>query len=252
MNRLLPILLILFGCQPKTQEATYQRPAHHTAEITQVMEAHGGFDQWQSMKSLSYELENGEKHFISLDDRRVLVQGQEKTIGFDGDNVWVTPDTVDASGARFYHNLYFYFFAMPFVLGDPGIIYEKQEPRDFQGENLDGVKVSFGVSNGDSPKDNYIIWYDPTTYQMKWLMYTSTYHSRAPTDRYNLIRYTGWEDKSGLKLPTKLQWHVYKNDSIGEVRGEALFDQISLSSEKLDNSVFMMPEHAQIAPGPEK
>ena len=252
VKRLIPIFLIVVACQPSKKEIAYQNPTHHIPEITKVMDAHGGYEQWQSMKTLQYDLENGENQLISLTDRKVLLQNDERTIGFDGSEVWVTPDTIDASGARFYHNLYFYFFAMPFVLGDPGITYEVVDSREFKGEQLSGVKISFGQSTGDSPDDNYIVWYDPKTYRMKWLMYTSTYRSGEPSDRFNLIKYSNWLDVNGLKLPTLLQWHVYKSDTIGDVRGEALFSNISLTAEKSDQQLFEMPEDAQIAPGPKE
>ncbi|HCX24677.1 MAG: hypothetical protein CMB80_27680 [Flammeovirgaceae bacterium] len=252
MKRIIWISILAIACQPTTEKAPYTNPTHHIAEITKVMNAHGGFEKWESMKTLEYELENGETQLISLKDRKVLLENEQRTIGFDGTNVWVTPDTVDASGARFYHNLYFYFFAMPFVLGDPGITYEKVDPKEFKGETLSGVKISYGASTGDSPDDNYILWYDPSSYNMKWLMYTSTYRSGEPSDRFNLIKYNDWIDVNELKLPTRLQWHVYKNDTIGEVRGEALFANITLSVDEPVDSLFAMPSDAQIAPGPQQ
>ncbi|WP_421871224.1 DUF6503 family protein [Marinoscillum sp.] len=247
MKKLLWIPLLTLACQPAKKESAYSAPDHHTKTMTAILDAHGGYQRWSEMNTLSYELE-GEKQVISLKDRKVLITGKDRTIGFDGTNVWVTPDTADVSRARFYHNLYFYFFAMPFVLGDPGITYEPVDSRDFQGEQLEGIKVSYKSDVGDSPDDNYILWYDPSSYQMKWLMYTVTYGKEGPNDNYSLIHYADWKDFSGLKLPTQLEWHAYKNDSIGEVRGGASFNNIELTQEAPSADLFEMPAGAQIAP----
>lgn len=247
MKKLLWISLLAVACQPTANESTYRTPDHHTAAMTAILDAHGGYDKWAAMNTLSFEID-GETHLISLRDRKVFIDGADRNVGFDGTNVWVTPDTVDASQARFYHNLYFYFFAMPFVLGDPGITYEPVDSRDFQGEQLEGIKVSYKSDVGDSPDDNYILWYDPASYQMKWLMYTVTYGKDEPSDKYNLIHYTNWNDFSGLKLPTQLEWYVYKNDSIGEVRGGASYNNIELAQEAPSADLFEIPAGAQIAP----
>ena len=250
MKRLVYLAILFLACQPNKEKPTYEKPDHHVKEITKVFDAHGGFERWTSMKSLSYELD-GEQQLISLEDRKVLVKNEQRTIGFDGNEVWVMPDSVNASRARFYHNLYFYFYAMPFVLGDPGINYQVVEPKEMQGEVLNGIKVSYGDAVGDSPDDNYILWYDPASYQMKWLMYTVTYGKDESSDRYNLIKYPEWTDANGLRLPKKLQWHVYQNDSIGAIRGESVFTNIQINEQQPNANLFELPEGALIAPGPD-
>ncbi len=252
-NLILSLAVVVFySCQTNPKQTEDQPLRSFPEEVSKVFEAHGGYDQWTEMSALSYAMENGEKQLISLKDRKVLIEGEERTIGFDGNEVWVQPDTADASRARFYHNLYFYFYAMPFVLGDSGISYEQLEPKEMQEEVLSGIKVSYGEAVGDSPDDNYILWYDPSTYQMKWLMYTVTYGKDGASDRYSLIKYPEWTEVNGLKLPKKLQWHVYKNDSIGDVRGEALFTDVLINKEVPNAQLFEMPEDAQVAPGPEE
>lgn len=252
-NLSLLLLLTMMACQsPKTAseepEPPYTTPSHHTASLTKIFEAHGGYELWSSMQSLSYR--RGEESTITnLQNRKIRLESPTQTIGFDGAQVWVAPDSVDASRARFYHNLYFYFYAMPFVVGDPGANYEEVEQKELQGKAYSGIKVSYGEAVGDSPDDNYIIWYDPETYKMEWLMYTVTYRSGEPTDRYSLIKYEGWTEIEGLLLPTSLQWYQYDGESVGEKRGEpALFTDIRLSKEAPEPSRFDMPDGAQIAP----
>lgn len=198
------------------------------------------------MQELQFKLANGEHQLIDLHSRKVLVEGEKRTIGFDGKDVWVVPDSL-TNGARFYHNLYFYFYAMPFVLGDPGISYEEVGDKELFGMNLNGIKISYGDGVGDSPKDNYILYVDKTSNTMKALMYTVTFKSQETSDKFNLIKYDEWQEVEGILLPKKLQWYNYKNDSVGEMRNEVLFSEVMLSKSKPDEKVFLKPEGAGIA-----
>ncbi|MEP0985695.1 DUF6503 family protein [Ekhidna sp.] len=257
MKNLTYLVLSVFivACQSGKQdqeqqksEATYKAPDHHSESLTSVLDAHGGYEQWSKMKSLSY-MKGEESTITNLQNRKIRLESPKQTIGFDGENVWVTPDSVDASRSRFYHNLYFYFYAMPFVVGDPGAFYEDVEPRELQGKTYNGIKVSYGDGVGDAPDDNYIIWIDSETNQMEWLMYTVTYQSGEPSDTYKLIKYDQWDKFEGLVLPTTLQWYEYDGETVGEPRGDAVdFKNIEISTESPNAGLFVMPEGAQIAP----
>ena len=79
-------------------------------------------------------------------------------------------------------------------------------------------------------------------------MYTVTYRTREPSEDYSLIRYGDWAEVNGLLLPMKFQWFEYKEGKVGEPRGEAIFENIELSTEAPDKSLFEMPAGAAIAP----
>ena len=243
-------ILIIAACSSQEQQSdqeTYSPPSHHTEALTKVFNAHGGYENWSQQKSLSYN-KGDESTLTDLQNRKILLQSSERTIGFDGTNVWIAPDSLDAGRARFYHNLYFYFFAMPFVVGDPGAYYEELPQKEINGRTYGGIKVSYNQGVGDAPDDNYIIWYDPETFQMEWLMYTVTYRSGEPSDRYSLIKYENWQNFSGTVLPQKIAWYQYQNDSVGDMRSEAIFENIELSKIAPDSALFAMPDNAKIAP----
>ena len=263
MKKILMILSVFtFACQPsqKQEETVTEQIVEEVKAVKpefpenleKVLEAHGGFDQWNSLQQLSYVKGSGEAaetQLIDLKDRRVLLTNEKHQIGFDGKDVWISPAENDYKGSpRFYHNLYFYFYAMPFVLADPGIVYEEVEPITFKDKACPGIKVSYNDGVGDSPKDNYILYYDPETYRMEWLMYTVTYRSQETSDRYSLINYSEWADVEGVVLPKKLTWYQYKDGQLGDVRNEAEFFDISVSTEKPADADFAMPEDAKIDP----
>lgn len=247
-------MALVVSCQPskkaeeqQDKEPLYEAPDHHSESLTEVFKAHGGYEQWSKMKTLSY-LKGEESTIVNLQNRKIRLESPSQIIGFDGTDVWVTPDSVDAGRARFYHNLFFYFYTMPFVVGDPGAFYEDVDSRALNGKTYSGIKVSYGENVGDAPDDNYIIWYDPATSKMAWLMYTVTYRSGEPSQSYNLIKYDQWTEVNGLILPQAIQWYQFENDSIGQMRNEIIFSAIEITSDFPSDSLFMMPEDAQIAP----
>jgi Fe-S cluster biosynthesis and repair protein YggX len=240
------VSVTLSQCKKADNETETKTQVSYPAAITKVFDAHGGYDKWSEMQELQFKLANGEHQLIDLHSRKVLVESEKRTIGFDGKDVWVVPDSL-TTGARFYHNLYFYFYAMPFVLGDPGINYEEVGDKELFGMSLSGIKISYGDGVGDSPKDNYVLYFDKTSNTMKALMYTVTFKSQEASEKFNLIKYDEWQDVEGILLPKKLQWYNYKNDSVGEMRNEVIFSEVSLSKSKPDEKFFIKPEGAGIA-----
>ncbi len=223
---------------------------HHSSSIAKVFEAHGGFDNWSALKTLSYE-NGGQKTLVELQNRYTRIDSENQTVGYDGEKVWVNPPSENAARQRMRYNLMFYFYAFPFVVGDPGIVYEDLAPVELQGSSYNAVKVSYGDGVGDSPKDNYIVLSDPATNQMKWLMYTATFGGEDASDRYSLIKYEGWKEFEGVILPSSLQWYQYSNGVVGEPRGGArVFENIQVSKEYPAMDNFTMPEGAQDVTNP--
>ncbi|OEK01831.1 hypothetical protein BFP97_10025 [Roseivirga sp. 4D4] len=223
---------------------------HHIASIAKVFEAHGGFDNWSALKTLSYD--NGGQHtIVELQNRYTRIESENQTVGFDGERVWVNPPSENAARQRMRYNLIFYFYSFPFVVGDPGISYEDLEPIELKGKSYNAVKVSYGDGIGDSPKDNYIVLSDPETNQMHWLMYTATFGRNESSDRFSLIKYDGWQEFEGVVLPSSLQWYQYSDGVVGEPRGGArVFENIQVSKEYPSMDNFSMPEGAQDVTNP--
>ncbi len=246
-------LIVLSNIACEEQKATVTKDYYSTVpdELKPVFEKHGGLDKWNEMSALTYTLNRGEKnevHKVDLKNRKVNIQGKGFTLGFDGEQVWVSPNksAFGGSSARFYHNLIFYFYAMPFVLADPGINYEVMEPAEILGKMYNKVRISYKNGVGDAPDDEYIICYDPETHQMEWLLYTVTYFSKEKSKKYNALHYDNWKDINGLLLPSTMVGYRTSNDSITEKRYESLYEDITLSSEAFDQQMFEMPEVAEI------
>ncbi|WP_405606098.1 DUF6503 family protein [Polaribacter sp. Asnod1-A03] len=213
-------------------------------ELGKVFKAHGGIDTWRNAEILSFK-KGEEVHTVDLQSRINVITAPNYAVGFDGKEVWLDETEKGAfkGNPAFYHNLYFYFYAMPFVLADQGITYEKIDDLIVDGVNYPGYKMSFDANKGSSPDDNYKLYYNPETYQMEWLAYTATFRTKKPSDKFNIIKYGKWNNVNGLVLPTEITW--YKKDENGvptePARPATVFTDASISKNNLVDSFFAKP-----------
>jgi hypothetical protein len=210
------MIALLSACkQEEKKDASTHKNQKFPETLGKVFDKHGGIDNWRKVKTLSFN-KDAEAHTIDMQTRKTKVVSPTYALGFDGNEVWLhqQDSTAFRGNPEFYHNLYFYFYAMPFVLADDGIIYEDAESIMFEGQEYPGIKISYEANIGTSPDDNYILYYHPETHQMEWLAYTVTFRSKKPSDRYNLLRYKDWETTNGLVLPKTMLW--YKKDENGQ------------------------------------
>ncbi len=257
------VSMLLLSCKNSNEtQRTHESPieevaatnttiADYPTSVSQIFNAHGGVQNWNDMNTLSYEILKGEvseNHTVSLKDRRVKINHPDWSIGYDGADVWLLQNEEEAykGNARFYHNLYFYFYAMPFVLGDDGITYEMMEPTQLLDKEYHGIKVSYNDGVGDSPKDEYILYYDPDTNRMEWLGYTVTYKSNEKSEKWNFINYSEWATVNELLLPKRLTWYTSENNSPKEIRSDVEFLNVQISGDMSEDVMFEMPNGAEI------
>lgn len=217
--------------------------------INKVFEAHGGLDAWKQMKTLEFTMlkESGDEVTITdLNNRYSLIKMPKHTIGYDGNQVWLhSKDTTSYKGKpKFYYNLMFYFYAMPFILSDDGIYYEDVAPLEFEGNSFPGIKISYESGVGESPEDEYILYYDAETYKMTWLGYTVTYFSKEKSKEFHFIKYSDWQTVNGLQLPKTLTWYNYENNLPTTKRNDVEFINIKLSKNAPPKESFLKPEDA--------
>jgi len=209
------VIAILFSACKTESKKEVKKVEKFPEVLGKVFEKHGGIDNWRKAKTLSFN-KGEEAHTIDLQSRKTIIQSPKYSLGYDGKEVWLSEKDSGAyrGDPAFYHNLFFYFYAMPFVLADDGIIYEDAEAITFEGKKYPGIKISYEANIGTSPDDNYIIYYDAETCQMQWLAYTVTFRSKSPSDKYNLIKYGEWETVNSLILPKTITW--FQKDEQGQ------------------------------------
>lgn len=251
-------VLALVACKGEKKEpATYSKEildvttSIYPENITKVFDAHGGIDHWNTFKSLKFIMNkpNGAEVITTdLKKRYSFIEMPNHNIGYDGDTVWLkSKDATTYQGnPKFYYNLMFYFYAMPFILADDGIIYEDAEALERDGNSYPGIKISYEAGIGESPDDEYIIYYDPETYKMSWLSYTVTYFTQEKSKEFHYIKYSNWQEIEGLLLPETLTWYNYENNVPTTERNQLQFTNVKLSKEAPAKEFFEVPEGAQI------
>jgi hypothetical protein len=242
--------ILFVACDPADERST-ESSQSYPSYFLEVLEAHGGLKQWKQMGTMQYHLrkeENTETHTIDLKNRKDLIEASNYTLGYNGEKVWVSPNKAAFPGksAKFYHNLYFYFLSIPFVLADPGVAYEQLEDMELQGQQYQVIEASFGAGVGDSPEDKYRLLINPQSKRLEWLLFTVTFFDGQASDKFNALKYEDYQEHQGLLFPHQLTGYAYENGQIGDVRDVTHFDQLQLKEEQPDQQLFEMPEQAEV------
>ena len=234
--------IVLFACENPTNKRYELERRRFPQEMWNVLEAHGGLENWDNMKTLSFSIPKEgfeEVHTIDLHTRMDRVVAPAYDIGFDGVSAWSLDKAEEYEGdPSFRHDLMFYFYAMPFVLADDGTNYDLTEPFVFEGKSYPGLKITFGADVGEAPNDVYYLHYDPETYEMAWLGYKATFGKELKDGPPNWIKYDKWAQVNGASLPTSIAWQKLENGEIVGERNRMDFTDISLSEVSKDPSFY--------------
>lgn len=246
----------VFSCQQApavkdvAKDAMTAAPAiDYPDDLDKVFDNHGSLSKWKKMKELTFEIvkeDGNEKTITDLISRRERIENSKAITGYDGKNYWVVADSTYKGNVKFYTNLMFYFYAMPFVLADDGIHYDKVADLSFEDVNYPGYRISYDDGVGLSPKDEYFIHYHPETYEMAWLGYTVTFKSGEKSERISWIRYNDWKNYDGFKLPASLSWYKTENNLPTELRNTREFAGIKVAKQASPAGTFKMPEGAKV------
>lgn len=242
------IFCLSFACGQSSNNNSDRR-FDQPAEFKELLDAHGDWNKWINAKAFSYAMIHEttlamENHYVNLDDRKVRIDAESWQIGNDGKRIWISPDLESFQGksVRFYHNLYFYFFSIPYVFTDPGVTVKKTENKLLNGTSYEALSVDFDSGVGDSPDDSYFMLIDPETGRLAWLLYRVTFFDKNNTNM-NALKYEDYRDEDGLMFPRFLTGYQYANDSAHRISYQVSFSDILLVDEPLDESLFEMPEN---------
>jgi len=255
---LLSVSMICLSCKEKTSENTTESrnesqvtKAVYPESISKVFDAHGGLDLWKQMQTLKFSIpedDGTEVTTVDLKSRKAVIDMPDHKLGNDGKNVWLlNKDTVSYKGdPKFYNNLMFYFFAIPFVMADKGINYSETQPLTLDGKTYSGIKITFEGGVGESPDDEYLLYYDNDTHKLTWLSYTVTYFSKEKSKEFNFMKYANWQNVNGLVVPETMQWYQVENGIPTTMRKAFNFVDVDISRQKMASELFEKPEGAGI------
>lgn len=240
------LLIFSFACEQK--DTTPDPRLDQPEEFKKLLEAHGDWTKWIDAKAFSYAMVHEtnlawENHYINLTDRKVRIDADTWQIGNDGEKVWISPNrqAFQGNSVRFYHNLYFYFYTIPYIFTDPGVNVKKVDPRMLNGQSFETFEVSFEEKVGDSPDDKYFMLVDPETGRLAWLLYKVTFYDKN-NQSMSALKYEDYRDAGGLVFPRVMTGYQLENDSTNKIRYQVSFSGVFLVDEPMDDDLFAMPE----------
>jgi Family of unknown function (DUF6503) len=232
-------------------------------QLEQCLEAHGGLAKWRSYGGVEYNQSwtspkgsRKDHQVFNLETRDGLIASDTYTVGASKGEVWVKPDLKALGGMppRFYMWTPFYFFGMPFVFADPGAVQSSSGKKMFQGREYDVVKITFEKGTGDTPEDNYVLYIDPKSHQLKLASYIVTYPAMRKGKPINELKrhaivFQEWQEADGLLVPKLAPFYAWTGEDIeGEPLGTVQFSDVHFSREAPDGSRFAKPADAVAAP----
>ncbi|WPR75790.1 DUF6503 family protein [Algoriphagus sp. NG3] len=245
----LVLLVSTFSCQNRTEKPLPEL----SPEFAEVLDAHGDWKKWHQAKAESYAMIHEgvlveENAFINLESRKIRLSNSEFEMGYDGDQTWISPNREAYKGEslKFYHNLYFYFFNIPFVFTDPGVTVEKVENRFLNGKEYPTFQATFGPTIGSSPKDQYFMLVNPDTKRLEYLLYTVTFFGNE-NPPLSALKYEDYRNADGVYFPRILTGYTLENDSTKTLRYQVSFADPLLLDEEFDSKVFEKPENGVFA-----
>ncbi|NNK69875.1 MAG: hypothetical protein HKO96_05305 [Flavobacteriaceae bacterium] len=221
--------------------------------ISKIAEAHGGMEKWNGLKSVYFEIERSdyqEKYTIDLDSRNVRIEYKDHILGKDGETLWVKNlGTEDFKGkAEDLHNFMYYLHFMPFIIMGDAKENGSAPVLTYDGKEFPGVAIKPDPEkSGKTENDEFIIYYNPDTYQMEWLAYKVNYFTESKEVLYTLIKYHDWETVDGLVLPSVVQWHIFDKGEIKDQINEMFYQNTKLMTEAADASLFAKPADSKLA-----
>ncbi len=233
------------------------------AQLERAVEAHGGIAKWKSFASVEFDQTwssakgvKKDHQLFDLRSRDGLIMSEAYTLGAIGGEVWIKPalDALGGTPPRFYMWTPFYFFGMPFVFADPGVVQESLGKKMFQGQECDAVKVTFKKGTGDSADDFYVAYVDQQSSQLRLVSYVVTYaalRKNKPMDQLepHALVFEEWQDANGLRVPKRGKFYNWKNENIeGEPLGVMEFSNVAFSEKSPESAKFAKPADALVAP----
>ncbi len=231
------------------------------AALHDTWAAHGGLDTWRSQRQMRYTLARiagsdttRDDHLIDLQTRNVRITNGDFVLGFNGNNAWVQPSLeafpYDYS-PRFYTSTYFYFFAMPFVLADDGVIASDAGTATLNGTDYRVTDIRYEDNVGDSPDDVYVVYTKAETNELGLVRFSVTYGDRPPDAPNTALVYTDFATDNGITLPVEGRYHAWNDSTLGDPLGpEFALSDVQFSTDAPDPSLFAQPDSAQVDPLP--
>jgi hypothetical protein len=200
--------------------------------VWQAMEAHGGLTTWYENGPIQFRFNyqpldgsTPRDSYQTIDTwrskaRHEVADNREHQYGWDGEQAWVFPDTLNMPyNTRFWSLTPYFFMAQPFLLGNEGTNLELLPSLTYEGQEQDVIKVTFDAGVGDAPDDYYVMYFGQDDHELQVIRYIVSYPGYFEKGKHlpeKIMTLSGKQEVDGILFPKAYQTHWWTNDSIGE------------------------------------
>lgn len=235
--------------------------------VLRAIDAAGGLEAWYAAPTSAYAWEYSnapsdlrfKSHLVADNATRRIYhrlvslgtpedpEPVEARFAWDGTDAWIWPAEIEGLNVRFWASTGFYFSSIPFVLADPGIVYEAMPDQELDGVMYESARVGYEPGIGDA-SDTYTVYVDKQTGRLRAIRYTVTFGGR-PARGETLFYYDDYTTVDGLTVPAHFIGYQFADGQKGEFKNEAWVSEISFR-EPFDESQLTMPVGGRIQPMP--
>jgi len=241
--------------------------------LLRSIDAHGGLDAWYGAPTSSYTWDYSNVGSNIRFKTRLVADNYSRRIyhdllelgtpenpmpasgrfAWDGEDAWISPDSLQGINPRFWATTGYYFESIPFILADPGLHYTVLPDDTLNGMPHDMVRVSYENGVGDSPGDTYTLFLNKETAMVDGIRYTVTFGGGPPAAgeplRETLFYYKNYTTVDGLTVATRFRGFNVVDGVLSGFKNEAWAGDISFSN-PFDERRLAMPEDGRVQPMP--
>lgn len=229
----------------------------------EAIDAHGGLTRWYANGPLYFRFNYRPLGRRGVDTYQLVDTwssrarhwlAEDSTIGFgwDGATAWRTPPGAELpTNARFWALTPYYFIAIPFVLGDAGVVLADGGTMTFEDRLYDLIDMRFEAGTGDAPDDYYLVLIDRETRRVGGVRYVVSYPGYYPDGGHSpekLITYDGAQQIDGITFPETFRSFAWTEDGPGALVTETTLSDIAFRPATPD-SAFALPPGAEALEG---
>lgn len=229
--------------------------------VLKSCDRHGGLDAWFAGKALEFNYRYapvGDQpprdslqtvDLLSSRAYHAMVSPVEGRFAWDGKQAWATFDP-KAAAPRFWALTPYYFVAMPFVLGDPGVnlALVDDDPALAGLPPAHTVKVTFDAGTGDAPDDYYVAYIAKDDARLLAVRYVVSYKAFMKDGKKHgaekILIYSDLKPAGPLTLARSHQFFKYPGKK-GEAASNATVSKVRYAA-PFDEARLVMPAGAQI------
>ncbi|MEO1652927.1 MAG: hypothetical protein AAFU64_05240, partial [Bacteroidota bacterium] len=156
---------------------------------------------------------------------------------YDGNDVFIRPDTAMYPGARFDMFTWSYFFMAPFKFSDLGAQWEDKGDLSLGEKSYPAARLTFSSEVGDTPDDWYIAYREPENDLLNALAYIVTFGTTTEkaNEEPHAITYHDYQEIEGIPFAQEWKfWQWNEQDGLGDEIGSATLSNIQFVAPETD------------------